>query len=174
MACVCKQRYKYEMLSTHTHTPVTYTMMLPQSYIERNQDLNQYSQRLWWCITTSSSDMVNFTEQLVHQDQFFPHPANIIAYEFGTEKYVTIIKRFHKPVSCLQVYDDWICKHYTTKRDGHDMFRIWHPTQSEISKRTINDELDAEFASERRTLWTFKDGIYICFYDDDGNALQLQ
>ena len=147
--------------------------MLPQSYIERNQNLYQYSQRLWWCITTSSSDMVNFTEKLVHQDQFFPHPVNIIAYEIGTKKYVTIIKRFHKPVSCLQVYDDWICKHYTTKRDGHDMFRIWHPTQSEISKRTINDELDSEFASQRKTLWTFKDGIYRCFYDDDGNALQL-
>jgi hypothetical protein len=120
--------------------------------------------------------MVNFTEQLVHQDQFFPHPANIIVYEVGTrkEKYVTIIKRFHKPVSCLQVYDNWICKLYTTKRDGYDMFRIWNPTQSEISRRTINDKLDDEVISQRKTLWTFKDGIYRCFYDDDGDALQLQ
>ena len=159
----------------HTRTFLT---MLPQSYIERNQNLNQYSQRLWWCITTSSSDMVNFTEQLVHDDQFFPHPANIIAYEVGSgahkKKYVTIIKRFHKPVSCLQVYDDWICNHYTTKRDGHDMFRIWHPTQSEISRRNINDKLDAQMLCQLNKLWTFEDGIYRCFYDDDGDALQLQ
>jgi hypothetical protein len=168
--CVCKQRYKYEML---LHISLLLTM-LPQSYIERNQDLNQYSQRLWWCITTSSSDMVNFTEQLVHQNQFFPQPANIIAYETGTEKYVTIIKRFHKPISCLQVYDDWICKHYTTKRNGHDMFRIWHPSHSEISRRTIKDDLDAELMCQRKKLWDFKDGIYRCFYDNDGNALQLQ
>ena len=85
------------------HTTFTFLTMLPQSYMARNQNLYQYSQRLWWCITTSSSDMVNFTEQLVHDDQFFPHPANIIAYQIGNvgahqEKYVTIIKRFHKPV----------------------------------------------------------------------------
>jgi predicted CopG family antitoxin len=152
--------------------------MIPKSYIERNQNLSQYAQRLWWCITTSSSEMVDFTEQLVFNDKFFPHPANIIAYEIDNdvykEKYVTIIKRFHKPVSCLQVYDDWICKLYTTKRDGIDMFRIWHPSQSEISRRTINDDLDEAFEGQRNELWSFKDVIYRCFTDDYGNALQLQ
>jgi hypothetical protein len=157
------------MLLMHT----VITTMIPQSYRERNQDVSIYAQRLWWCITTSSSDMVNFTEKLVHQDQFYPHPVKIIAYELPTEKYVTIIKRFHKPVSCLQVYDDWVCKLYTTKRDGYDMFRIWHPTQREISKRTINDEYDSKLGGQRKTLWDFEDGIYRCFYDDDGNALLL-
>ena len=159
----------------HVHFPAT---MLPKSYIERNQNLCTYSQRLWWCITTSSSEMVDFTEQLVDNDTFFPHPVNIIAYEIkgavSKEKYVTIIKRFHKPVSCLQVYDDWICKLYTTKRQGHDIFRIWHPSQSEISKRTINDDLDDDFVGQRHKLWTFKDGIFSSFTDHNGNALQLQ
>ena len=152
--------------------------MYPQSYLERNQNLGTYSQRLWWCITTSSSEMVDFTEQLVDMDSFYPEPANIIAYEVkgavSKEKYVTIIKRFHKPVSRLQVYDDWICKVYTTKRHGQDIFRIWHPSQSEISRRTINDDLADDFVGQRNKLWTFTDGIFSSYRDCDGDALQLR
>ena len=151
--------------------------MIPQSYFERNQDLSPYAQRLWWCITTDSSEMVDLTHQFVLNDTFFPHPVGIIAYEvdeiYKKTKYVMIIKRFHKPVSCLQVYDDWICKLYTTKRDGVDLFRIWHPSQSEISKRIINDDFPDSFEGRRNKLWSFVDAIYHC-YTYDGAALQLR
>jgi hypothetical protein len=153
--------------------------MIPKSYFERNQDISPYAQRLWWCISTDSSEMVDLTQQFVLNDTFFPHPVGIIAYEideiYKETKYVTIIKRFHKPVSCLQVYDDWICKLYTTKRQGIDLFHIWHPSQSEISKRTINDNSFPDgFEGRRNKLWSFVDAIYRCFTDDDGAALQLR
>ena len=138
--------------------------MIPQSYFERNQNLSPYAQRLWWCISTDSSDMVDLTHQFVLNDTFFPQPVGIIAYKvdkiYKKTKYITIIKRFHKPVSRLQVYDTWICKLYTTKRDGIDQFRVWHPSQSEIRECKINDD---SFPQGRRDkLWSFEDGIYIC------------
>ena len=141
---------------------VALCVMIPQSYFE-NQNLSPYAQRLWWCISTDSSDMVDLTHQFVLNDTFFPQPVGIIAYEvdeiYKKTKYITIIKRFHKPVSCLQVYD-WICKLYTTKRDGIDRFRVWHPSQNEIRICTIND--DSFDGVRRDKLWSFEDAIYHC------------
>ena len=136
--------------------------MIPQSYFERNQNLSPYAQRLWWCISTDSSDMVDLTQCcVVFNDTLFSQRVGIIAYEADKTKYITIIKRFDKPVSRLQVYDDWICKLYTTKRDGIDRFRVWHPSQSEIRKCTINDD---SFAGGRRDkLWSFENAIYRCY-----------
>ena len=138
--------------------------MIPQSYFERNQNLSPYAQRLWWCISTDSSDMIDLTQCCVVNDTFFSQRVGIIAYETtyetGKTKYLTIIKRFDKPVSCLQV-DDWLCKLYVTRRDGFDRFRIWHPSQSEIRKCTINDDSFAE--GRRDKLWSFENTIYRCY-----------
>jgi hypothetical protein len=81
--------------------------MIPQSYFERNQNLSPYAQRLWWCISTDSSDMIDLTQCCVVNDTFFSQRVGIIAYKTDKTKYLTIIKRFDKPVSRLQV-DDWL------------------------------------------------------------------
>ena len=129
--------------------------MIPQSYFERNQNLSPYAQRLWWCICIDSSDMVDLIRRCVVRDTFSSQRVGIIAYETDKTKYLTIIKRFDKPVSCLQV-DDWISKLCGAKL--YTGFRVWHPSRNEIRERTLND--DSFTGGQRNKLWSFENDIY--------------
>ncbi|CAB4011373.1 Hypothetical predicted protein [Paramuricea clavata] len=119
--------------------------------------------------SADSSEMVDVTQKLVFDDVFY-ETANIVAYnikysneEFADTNYVTVIQRFYSPVSCLQVWDDWICKNYPTKRWGIDIFSIWHPSRSEIGKRAIKDDVVDDTSFRRDTLWRSEQGEY-CEY----------
>ena len=138
---------------------------IPNSYYERDQTISVYAQRLWWCYSVDSSDMVDATHDIVLNDVFSPQPTAVVAYnikdkKFGETKYVTVIKRFHKSVSALQVHDDWLCKHYPTRRYGFDIFNIWHPSRSEIVRCAINDTFVDSFEVQREKLWSFEQGEY--------------
>jgi hypothetical protein len=109
--------------------------------------------------------MVDITHDLVFHDVFSTQPAAIVAYKIKDWRhlegvYVTVIKRFCKKVSVLQVFDDWICKHYPTKRNGIDIFNIWHPSQSEIKRCAINDSFVNNRELQREKLWCFERGAY--------------
>lgn len=136
---------------------------VPNSYGVRERNLSVYAQRVWWCYSVDTSAMVDRTKQLVFQDVFDTQPTSIVAYKYTREgflkgEYVTIIKRFCKKVSVLQVFDDWICKHYPTKRNGIDEFSIWHPTRSEIKDRVMLDEESMGF--QREKLWCYEEGAF--------------
>jgi hypothetical protein len=139
--------------------PSDQQVMIPQSYFESK--LSPYAQRLWWCISTDNGDMVDLTQRNVVNGAFLSQRISIIAYETTSlypsvyTKYLTLIKRFDKPVSCLQVGDDIICKLYSGK---HQDFRIWHPSPIEIRKCTINDDSFPEGC--RNKLWSLESGIF--------------
>ncbi|CAB3980427.1 Hypothetical predicted protein [Paramuricea clavata] len=146
-------------------TPISYYRAMKKNTPQ------QYAQRLWWCFSTASAKMVDETLTLV-EDDVFNNYATVIAYnikysdkQFADTKYVTALQRFYKPISKMQVYDDFICRHYPTKRQGIDIFKIWHPSQREIRLREIDDDIeDSEqtldgFVS-RNMLYDLKDGEY--------------
>jgi hypothetical protein len=142
------------------------TSFTPLSYGARERNLSIYAQRIWWCYSVDTMSMVERTHDLaVFSDVFSAQPTTIVAYKIKDASalegaYVTVIKRFCKKVSALQVFDDWICKHYPTKRNGIDVFNIWHPSQSEIKDREINDPIADTLEFHREKLWCFQDGVY--------------
>jgi hypothetical protein len=148
-------------MSSHLY-PTTF---VPISYSERERNLSVYAQRVWWCYSVDTRGMVDRTHDLVFHDVFSTQPTSIVAYKIKNWRqldgmYVTVIKRFCKKVSVLQVFDDWICKHYPTKRNGIDVFNIWHPSQSEIKGRVINDSFVNNRELQREKLWCFEEGAY--------------
>jgi hypothetical protein len=139
---------------------------VPNAYYEREKDLSVYAQRIWWCYSVDTAAMVDITHDLVFNDVFSTQPTAIVAYKIKDVKvdletvYVTVIKRFCKKMSVLQVFDDWICKHYPTKRNSIDTFNIWHPSRSEIKRCVINDTFVNGSEVQREKLWCLEQGTY--------------
>jgi hypothetical protein len=147
------------------------TSFTPLSYGAREKNLSVYAQRVWWCYSVDTEAMVDRTRALVFYDVFETQPTTIAAYKVKSARalegtYVTVIKRFCKKVSVLQVFDDWICKHYPTKRNGIDTFSIWHPTQSEIKDRVINDPHVNTRDLQREKSWCYEKGVYYATNSD--------
>ncbi|CAB3978019.1 Hypothetical predicted protein [Paramuricea clavata] len=118
--------------------------------------------------------MVDETLALVEND-VFNNASTVRAYKlkytdsvYADTTYVTALLRFRRAVSALQVYNDFICKHYSGRRKNIDLFSIWHPTQSEIRAREISDDIgeDDHFMGDivtRDMLWYLKDGEYTIY-----------
>ncbi|CAB3981396.1 Hypothetical predicted protein [Paramuricea clavata] len=151
---------------------MTEIQFVPISYyraMEKNTP-GPNAQRMWWCFSTASAKMVDETLTLVENDAFNNY-ATVIAYnikysdkQFTDTKYVTALQRSYKPISKMQLYDDFICRHYPTKR-GIDIFKIWHPSRREISATEIDNDIEDSkqtldgFVS-RNMLWDLKHGEY--------------
>ncbi|CAB3977967.1 Hypothetical predicted protein [Paramuricea clavata] len=145
---------------------------VPMSYYRAmEKDMpKQYAQRLWWCFCTTSVQMVDETLKLVEND-VFDNSATVIAYkikysdkQFADTTYVTAMLRFRKPISQTQLYDDFICQHYSIRRNI-DNFKIWHPSPREIRATEIDDDIQnseqlLEGFVSRSMLWDLKNGEY--------------
>jgi hypothetical protein len=133
---------------------------VPLSYYKSKYGMvNMYAQRLWWVIYTQNDEFVNATEEkckarLMGESYVKCFKANGITY-------VTILKRFVKPQSRIQVILEWLICEYSVKW-GTNEFRIWKPTKGETSSHLIRDEKGAR----ERLLWEYdpKSGFKVCIY----------
>ena len=172
-----REREREREINIDVHSRMSFQInmrFVPNAYHEREKDLSVYAQIIWWCYSVDTTAMVDVTQGLVFNNVFSTQPAAIVAYKIKNVKadqgttYVTVIKRFCKKMSVIQVFDDWICKHYPTKRNGIDTFNIWHPSRSEIKRCAINDTFVVEhdtFEVQREKLWSWswcleKGGVY--------------
>ncbi|CAB4015490.1 Hypothetical predicted protein [Paramuricea clavata] len=129
----------------------------PKSYYEslqKNVTTKNYNpQRLWWAMSADNYQLVDRARTRCEDGRigkayvrcYKPEEEDNITYK----QYVTILKRFDKPVSTVGV-QKWLDFHFNNTENW--CMKIWKPLHVEIVYKRLFDDNDLEL---HRLVWAY-------------------
>jgi hypothetical protein len=132
---------------------------------ETGGDCNPYKQRFWWAMQCDNYLVVDRARERCKDRRIGQAYVKCWQTEEKEElcndfkNYVTILKRFEKPVSAIGL-NDWLDEHFNNVQNW--CVRYWKPSRVEIVYRRLFDDnnIVSDPHVSDRLLWTYWNGEY--------------